>query len=148
MAKPFEKNLLHRIVNPLMMASLRAGMGPERSRILVTRGRRSGKRYETPVNLLVRNGQRYLVSPYGTEGWARNARAAGKVTLLRRGQNEEVMIVEAGPEEAAPVLKQYLQENRITKAYFDADVSADDSAFLPESPGHPVFRITSSKPVS
>jgi len=146
MAKPFKKNLLHRIVNPLMMLALRFGLAPSRSRILVTRGRRTGKQYETPINLVERDGQRYLVSPYGTEGWARNARAAGQVGLRRRGQDEDVTIAGVAPEEAAPVLKQYLGENPITKPYFDHDASQPESAFVAEAPGHPVFRIVDSRP--
>jgi deazaflavin-dependent oxidoreductase (nitroreductase family) len=146
MAKPFKKNLLHRIVNPLLIAALRLGFGLPNLRVLVTQGRKSGKRYRTPVNLVLQDGQRYIVSPYGTEGWARNARAAGRVGLRRRGKDEDVTIEEIAPEQAAPVLKQYLRENPITKPYFDTDASAPEGAFLAEAPGHPVFRIVDSKP--
>jgi deazaflavin-dependent oxidoreductase (nitroreductase family) len=145
-AKPFKKNLLHRIVNPLLIGALRLGFGLPNLRVLVTKGRKSGKRYQTPVNLVLRDGQRYIVSPYGTEGWARNARAAGVVGLRRRGKDEDVTIEELAPEQAAPVLKQYLRENPITKPYFDADSSSPEDDFVAEAPGHPVFRVVASRP--
>jgi deazaflavin-dependent oxidoreductase (nitroreductase family) len=58
---------------------------------MVHRGRRSGRRYRTPViPLPLRDG--YLVSlPYGPErDWVRNVLAAGGATLLRGGRRVEL----------------------------------------------------------
>jgi len=71
----------------------------------------------------------------------RNARAAGRVTLSRGRHTETVAIVELGPEEAAPVLKQYMTEIPITRPFFDAKLDAPLEAFVAEARRHPVFRI-------
>jgi hypothetical protein len=59
-------------------------------------GRKSGRTYSTPV-ILIENGQRWLVAPYGEVSWVRNARAAGQVTLSRGRRREEIKISEVGP---------------------------------------------------
>jgi hypothetical protein len=71
----------------------------------------------------------------------RNARAAGQVTLSRGRHTETVAIAELGPEEAAPVLKQYVTELPITRPFFDAKLDASLEAFVAEAHRHPVFRI-------
>lgn len=141
MAKPFKRNLLHRVVNPLTLGLLRLGLGLKQSRALTVTGRKSGREYTTPVNLVFRDGKRYLVSPYGTKGWAMNARAAGKVTLSRGRKREEVAIREMPPAEAGPVLRQYYDENAITHPYFDVTAESTDAEFAAEAPLHPVFLL-------
>ncbi len=141
MAKPFKRNLLHRIVNPLTLGLLRFGLGLKQTRALTVTGRTSGRKYTTPVNLVFRDGKRYLVSPYGTKGWAVNARAAGKVNLSRGRKHEEVAIRELPAVEAGPVLRQYYEENAITHPYFDVTAASSDEAFAAEAPLHPVFLL-------
>ena len=41
------------------------GIGPAYTYQLEVEGRRSGKRYSTPVNVMRRNGRPYLVAPRG-----------------------------------------------------------------------------------
>jgi deazaflavin-dependent oxidoreductase (nitroreductase family) len=73
---------------------------------MVHQGRRSGRRYRTPVMPLPL-GDGFLVSlPYGPErDWVRNVLAAGRGTLLRGGRRFELtdprMLDAAG---AAPLL--------------------------------------------
>jgi hypothetical protein len=71
----------------------------------------------------------------------RNARAAGQVTLSRGRHTETVAIADLGPEEAAPVLKQYVTDLPITRPFFDAKPDAPIEAFVAEAQRHPVFRI-------
>ena len=71
----------------------------------------------------------------------RNARAAGQVTLSRGRHTETVAIAELGPEEAAPVLKQYVTEVPITRPFFDAKPDSPLGAFVAEAHRHPVFSI-------
>jgi hypothetical protein len=52
-----------------------------------------------------------------------------------------VTIADPGPEEAAPVLKQYVTELPITRPFFDATPNAPLEAFVAEAHRHPVFRI-------
>src|SRR5262245_858528 len=58
------------------------------TRLLSVRGRTSGRWRSTAVNLLVLDGERYLVSPRGRTQWVRNMRAAGGGEL-RLGRRTE-----------------------------------------------------------
>jgi deazaflavin-dependent oxidoreductase (nitroreductase family) len=128
-------------MNALVRALLRAGLGPPRTYLLTAPGRHTGQPRSTPVTLVERGGQRWLVAPYGAVGWVRNARAAGRVTLARGGRSETAVLAEIGPEESAPVLRQYVREVPITRPFFDAGPDAPLEAFAAEAPRHPVFRI-------
>jgi deazaflavin-dependent oxidoreductase (nitroreductase family) len=129
-------------LNSLMAAMLRRGLGPPGIWLLTTRGRKSGQERTTPVSLVEMDGTRYLVSPYGTPAWVHNARAAGEVTL-RRGKHSELRrIEELESEQAAPVLKRYVEHERVVRPWFDAKPDAPVEAFVAEAPRHPVFRLT------
>jgi len=130
-----------RLVNRLVRALLRMGLGPRRTYLLTVQGRRSGRLRSTPVTLVEEGGRRWLVAPYGEVGWVRNARAAGRVTLSRGRRSETVAVAEVEPEESAPVLRRYLAEVPITRPFFDAAPDANLEAFKAEAPQHPVFRI-------
>jgi len=62
------------------------GLGFPHSYLLQVRGRKSGKLFSTPVDLLELGGKRFLVAPRGRTQWVRNAEAAGEVTL-KKGKN-------------------------------------------------------------
>ena len=130
-----------RLVNRLVRALLRMGLGPRRTYLLTVQGRRSGRLRSTPVTLVEEGGRRWLVAPYGEVGWVRNARAAGRITLSRGRRSETVAVAEVEPEESAPVLRRYLAEVPITRPFFDAAPDANLEAFKAEAPRHPVFRI-------
>jgi deazaflavin-dependent oxidoreductase (nitroreductase family) len=131
----------HRVLNALMTRVLRLGFGPPGVWLLTTRGRRTGKPYSTPVSLLEDETGRYLVAPYGTSAWVFNARAAGSVTVRRGKRSETVAITELGPAESAPVLKRYVQRERIVRPWFDAPHDGPAEAFAAEAERHPVFRL-------
>ena len=141
MAATYRLGVTRRLVNVLVTALLRAGLGPPRTYLLGVRGRKSGRLLTTPVTLVEEGGRRWLVAPYGEVGWVKNARAAGRVTLRRGRRAETRRIVELGPEEAAPVLKRYVTGNPITRPFFDARPSSDLATFRAEAPRHPVFRL-------
>ena len=60
------------IFNPVIAGLTRIGISVWGSRVLEVRGRTSGEWRRTPVNLLVVDGERYLVSPRGETQWVRN----------------------------------------------------------------------------
>ena len=99
------------------------------------------KLYSTPVTLVEQDGKRWLVSPYGEVNWVRNARAAGEVTLSLKGKSESVSISELGPEERAPVIKKYLQQEDFVRPYFDVAPDAPLEDFAAQAPKHPVFLV-------
>jgi deazaflavin-dependent oxidoreductase (nitroreductase family) len=108
--------------------------------LLSVSGRRSGRTYTTPV-ILVENGERFLVAPYGEVGWVRNARAAGRVTLSRGRHRETVGLRQVGPEESAPVLRTYLRRVSVVRPFFDVSPDSPLEAFAAEAAKHPVFLI-------
>jgi deazaflavin-dependent oxidoreductase (nitroreductase family) len=104
-------------------------------------GRKTGRSYSTPVSLVIDDGTRWLVAPYGEREWVKNARAAGEVELTRARKTTRHRVEEVGPEEAAPVLREYLRTTRIVKPFFDAAPDAPVEAFVVEAARHPVFRL-------
>ena len=59
------------------------GLGFPYNYLLEVRGRKTGRVYSTPIDLLELNGKKYLVAPRGRTQWVRNAEAAGEVTLKK-----------------------------------------------------------------
>jgi deazaflavin-dependent oxidoreductase (nitroreductase family) len=58
--------------------------------IVVHRGRRSGREYETPVNAFRRPGGYTIALTYGRGDWVRNVEAAGSATLRTRGRTHRL----------------------------------------------------------
>ena len=140
MARTYRLGTTRRLVNVLIRRLLRVNLAGRHAYLLTVAGRKSGRMYETPV-ILVENGERWLIAPYGDVGWVRNARAAGEVTLSRRKHRETVKIREVGPEQSAPVLRTYLRQVRPVRPFFDATPNSPVEAFAAEAAQHPVFFI-------
>jgi deazaflavin-dependent oxidoreductase (nitroreductase family) len=127
-------------VNRLVVPLTRTPFAPPHTYLLTVPGRRSGRPRSTPVTL-IEDGERWLVAPYGEVGWVRNARAAGEVTLARRGRTERLKIEAATPEQAAPVLKRYLRMALVVRPFFDVRPDSPLQDFAAEADRHPVFRL-------
>ena len=132
------RQLLNAVVKPL----IRLGLAGRQTYLLTVVGRRSGRRYSTPVKLVERSGVRWIVAPYGERSWVKNARAAGWVELDRAGRTMRATLAEAGPHEAAPVLRDYLRTTPVTRHFFDLSPDSPLAAFEAEADRHPVFRVT------
>ena len=83
-----------RVLNRMVRLWIRLGLPPCKYHILTVKGRRSGKPHSTPVSVVVVDGQRCLVAPYGPRNWVKNARVAGQVTLSRGGHSDVVAVQE------------------------------------------------------
>src|SRR5918996_1674263 len=59
------------------------GLTPSYSYLLQVQGRKTGKLYSMPVNVLSSGGKLFLVGTRGHTQWSRNARAGAKVTLKK-----------------------------------------------------------------
>src|SRR5713226_6875940 len=119
MARTYRLGPARRLVNVVLKRLLRMGIPADPHMYLLSvPGRSSGRIYTTPV-ILVENGERFLVAPYGEVGWVRNARAAGRVTLSRGRHHETVGFHQVGSAESAPVLSAYLKRVRSTRPFFD-----------------------------
>lgn len=129
-----------RIGDTIIGAFIRAGLVPN-SYMLTTKGRKTGQLRTTPVTLVERDGRRWLVAPYGPVSWVHNARAVGRVSVNRRGHRLECTVREVPPEEAGPVLKDYVKLARPTRPYFDAAPDSSVEEFVAEANRHPVFEL-------
>lgn len=141
MARTYRLGTTRRLVNAAMSPLARLGLAGQHTYVLTVRGRKTGRAYSTPV-ILVEDGARWLVAPYGEVGWVRNARAAGEVELTRARSSETLQIEEVPPEQAAPVLKRYLESVAVVRPFFDASPGSSLQDFAREAPRHPVFRLS------
>ena len=130
-----------RIGDAIIGALIRVGVVPN-FYMLTTTGRRTGQPRTNPVTLVEHDGRRWLVAPYGPVSWVLNARAAGRVTLHRRGQRLDCTVREVAAVEAGPILKEYIKMARPTRRYFNATPDAPVEEFVAEADQHPVFELT------
>jgi len=117
----------------------RAGIGP--AHLLTTRGRKTGRPRTTPVILVVRGQQRWLVAPYGAVPWVLNARAAGQVRLRRGRDRHDYTLRQLPPAQAGPILQHYIRIAPATRPYFQASKDSPVGEFTAEADRHPVFEL-------
>jgi deazaflavin-dependent oxidoreductase (nitroreductase family) len=141
MAKTYRLGPGMRLINSLFRALTRLGLGASYRQLLTVPGRKTGRLYSTPVDIIELDDQRWLVAGYGPANWVRNVRAAGEVTLTRGQQSHRFRVEEADRPTAVPVLRKYMTEIRVTRSYFDAGPVSPDEAVAAELPRHPVFRL-------
>ncbi len=84
-----EPTTVEKIFNRTFGFLVGLGIGPSHIYALEVRGRKSGKIFSTPVDLLDLNGKRYLVAPRGRTQWVRNAEAAGEITLKKGSKRQK-----------------------------------------------------------
>ena len=142
MAKTYRLGGTRRLINAVMTALLRVGVAGRHTYLVSVSGRRTGRTYSTPI-ILIENGQRWLVAPYGDVGWVRNLRAAGHATLSRGRHRERIAVSEVGPQASAPVLREYLRRVAVVRPFFDVSPDSTLDEFAAEADRHPVFRIES-----
>jgi deazaflavin-dependent oxidoreductase (nitroreductase family) len=143
MPRVYGVNVPARLTSAIVTPLVRVGIGPKHLYLLSVAGRRTGRTYETPVSLVERDGQRWLVAPYGERNWVKNARASGSVELRRGRRTERVRVEDVPPRDRAPVLQAYLGQVPFTRGFFDAPPGSPVEAFAAEASRHPVFRICS-----
>ncbi len=120
------------------------GLAPSYMWILEVRGRKSGKLFSTPVNLLELNGKQYLVAPRGRTQWVRNAEAAGEVTLKRGSTRQVFRLRELSDAEKLPVLKTYLDRyKKAVQQFFPVPAGSPPEAFIEVAPSYPAFELLS-----
>ena len=141
MAKTYRVNVGARLINSLFRLMTRLGLGESYRHILTVRGRKTGRLYSTPVDVIEVGGARWLVAGYGPVSWVRNARAAGEVTLSRGGHSQTFGVEQATAPAAIPVLRAYMTQIKVTRPYFDATADSPDDAIAAELKRHSVFRL-------
>jgi deazaflavin-dependent oxidoreductase (nitroreductase family) len=118
------------------------GFAPGHMYLLEVRGRKSGKIYRTPVDLLEVQGKRYLVAPRGVTQWVRNAEAAGEIVLKRGSRRRRYRLRPLAVAERAPYLKAYLDSFKTeVQRYFSVPAGSPADAFAPVAEKYPVFEL-------
>ncbi|HET6444778.1 MAG TPA: nitroreductase/quinone reductase family protein [candidate division Zixibacteria bacterium] len=144
MVRSFQFSLDRKIVNLILSWMLERGVSPRNYFLLTVPGRITGKPHTVPVAVVTQGKNRWLVAPYGVVDWVKNARASGKVTLSRGKKCEKLILRELPFNEAAPVLKSYIESYPIAKSYISPAVDSPDHEFVPEAKIRPVFELIPS----
>ncbi len=134
---------LERVLNRIYGLLVGLGLGFSYNYLLEVRGRKSGRTYSTPIDLLELNGKRYLVAPRGRTQWVRNAEAAGEV-MLKKGRTRQRFRLRALADSEKPeVLKAYLDTfRREVQQYFPVKAGAPAEAFRAVAQQYPVFELS------
>jgi deazaflavin-dependent oxidoreductase (nitroreductase family) len=113
------------------------------SRILAVRGRRTGEWRTTPVNPLVVDGRRYLLSPRGHTQWVRNLRVVGTAELRLGRHVEAFRGHEVADVDKLPILREYLRRWgwEVGQFFEGLDKHATDAELQAVSAGFPVFEV-------
>jgi deazaflavin-dependent oxidoreductase (nitroreductase family) len=144
-ARQYRPSRGRRVGDAIISVFVRAGLVPS-TYLLTTRGRKTGRPLTHPVTIVEHDGRRWLVAPYGAVSWVHNARAAGRVTVGRRGDRRDHAIREVAAPEAGPVLKRYVGIATATRPYFQSDKDSPVEDFVAEADRHPVFELTPVEP--
>jgi deazaflavin-dependent oxidoreductase (nitroreductase family) len=138
--RQFRSSRGRRVGDAIITVFVRAGLVPG-TYMLTTVGRRTGRPLTHPATVVQNEERRWLVAPYGAVSWVRNARAAGRVSLARRGDRRDYAVREVPAAEAGPVLKRYVAVATATRPYFGADKDSPVEDFVAEADRHPVFEL-------
>jgi deazaflavin-dependent oxidoreductase (nitroreductase family) len=111
--------------------------------VLEVRGRKTGKTFSLPVDLIEVDGRRYLVCARGNSNWVRNARAAGEIALVRGMRRRRYAVEEIPPEQRPVILKAYLDRyaNEVQR-FFPVPKGSAVEAFHDLAPRYPVFALS------
>jgi deazaflavin-dependent oxidoreductase (nitroreductase family) len=136
-------NAMDRFSRRLVSGLTRMGISLLGSRILYVRGRKTGEWRTTPVNLLLHEGERYLVAPRGHTQWVRNMRVAGGGELHIGRRVEVFTAAELADADKPEILRAYLKRWKFEVGMFFDGVGPDasDQKLLEIAPGYPVFRL-------
>lgn len=142
MAEFREPNATARAFNRFFGFLVGLGIGPKYNYLLEVRGRKTGRIYSTPVNLMECGGKQYLVAPRGRTQWVRNAEATGEISLKRGSVRKRFRLLAIPDSEKLALLKLYL-ESYVTavQRYFPVQAGAGLEAFRPIAGYYPVFEL-------
>ena len=107
---------VERIFNRAFGLMVRLGIGLSHNYLLQVRGRKTGRIYSAPVDVLDMNGRRYLVSGRGQTQWVHNALAAGQVVLAKGSRRMNFSVRAVPDDEKPPILKAYVERFKFDRA--------------------------------
>ena len=132
-----------RVFNRIFGFVVGLGLGFSHNYLLQVRGRKSGKIYSTPIDLLELSGKRFLVAPRGRTQWVRNAEAAGEVTLKKGSKRQQLRLRALSDQEKPEILKAYLDQfKREVQRYFPVPAGSPVETFRELVQRYPAFELT------
>ena len=118
------------------------GLGFSYNYLLQVRGRKSGKLYSTPIDLLEIDGKRFLVAPRGRAQWVRNAEAAGEIALKKGRERSRFRLRPLDGTEKLVILQAYLDRfRREVQTYFPIPAGSPPEAFEEIAQNYPAFEL-------
>ena len=137
---------IERLFNRVFGFLVGMGLGFKHNYLLQVRGRKSGKLYSTPIDLLEIDGRRYLVAPRGQTQWVRNAEAAGEIVLKKGSNLQSFGLRPIANADKPPLLKAYLEKFKAeVQRYFPIAAGSDVEAFEGIAADYPVFELLAKK---
>ena len=137
MAREYEATTGKKIVSWLMGRLARIGVG--NFTVLVTTGRKSGRRREVTVSPISDEDGDYVVSPYGDSGWVLNLRANPSATLIHG--SETPVFLEEVTGEKPELVKAYYEREAFARQFMNVPGNATVDDFASVHERFPVFRI-------
>ncbi len=140
-----EPTAVEKIFNRVFGFLVGIGAGFPHKYLLQVRGRKSGKLYSTPVNLLEFNGKRFLVAPRGRTQWVRNAEAAGEVMLKKGSTRLRFRLRPLTEAEKPEILKAYLDGFKSeVQRYFPVAAGSPAESFVEVTQSYPAFELVAT----
>src|ERR1700741_4512920 len=122
------------------------GIGAKFIYVLQVRGRKTGRIYSTPVNLMEVDGKQILVAPRGRTQWVRNAEAVGEITLKRGSFHQGFGLRVISDQDKLPYLKTYLDRYAgAVQRYFPVQAGSPPESFREVAGSYPVFELLPRK---
>ena len=135
-------NAVAKVLNNLSASLHARGVLPNYMVTLEVTGRKSGKTVRFPLVMVVKDGERYLVSMLGEDvNWVHNLRAAGGKAVLLHGAREEIVLEEVEVSRRAPILKDYLRRAPGARPHMPISKDAPLAEFEKIAAQYPVFRV-------
>ena len=136
-------NSVERFINRWFGRLVSFGLGQRHNYLLEVRGRKSGKIYSTPVNVLNHEKKIFLVGTRGYTEWARNVVTNPQITLKKGRVRLQFTLRPVSDAEKPEILRAYLNSFRLTVSrFFPVKPEAPVEEFVPLAPRYPVFELT------
>jgi deazaflavin-dependent oxidoreductase (nitroreductase family) len=135
-------SIIERLFNRLFGELVGCGIGLSHNYLVQVEGRKTGRIYSTPVDVLDYDGKRFLVAPRGETQWVRNARVSGRV-WLKKGRSRQSFALRAVDDRDKPdILREYLNRYKTTvQRYFSVPAGSPIEAFSGIASQYPVFEL-------
>jgi deazaflavin-dependent oxidoreductase (nitroreductase family) len=131
-----------RVFNRIFGFLIGLGLGFSYNYLLQVRGRKTGRLYSTPIDLLEMDGKRFLVAGRGRTQWVRNAEVAGEVILKKGSQRRRFRLRVLPDQEKPEILKAYLDRfKREVQTYFPVPAGSSVEAFRELVQSYPAFEL-------